>query len=63
MRVLLTKPVTLIPPGYRQKIKGKLAPDDQVWMPKYGQFRTPDTYGFSQKVKDYQCVIERIPKP
>lgn len=55
------KPQEQIPYGYQRKTKGKLLPGDQVWMPKYRQFRTPDTQAFSLTVRDYLCVIERIP--
>lgn len=49
-----------IPPGYKRKWAGKLAAGDKVWMPKWEQFREPsETITFSNKVRDYICVIEQ----
>lgn len=46
-----------IPAGYRHKTAGRLEPGDKVWMPKWEQFREPETSYFSEKVRDYICVI------
>lgn len=56
-----TRPEDWIPYGYQRKTKGKLFPGDQVWMPKYRSFRAPDTQAFSQNVRDYAYVVERMP--
>lgn len=59
MAKIAIRPQTQIPYGYQHKTRGKLQPEDRVWMPQYQAFRTPDTQDFSRSVRDYQCVIER----
>jgi len=48
-----------IPTGWKQKHAGKLTKGDKVWMPKKQGFFEPDTAWFSEKVRDYICVITK----